>query len=85
MTIPTFRQIEDRVGRALKEQGGLGVILIDLAPLARIERNFGGGTYQALRAQVDPLILELPERLNEGERHEKSQLNAVLRDHGVAT
>jgi hypothetical protein len=23
--------------------------------------------------------------LNEGERHEKSQLNAVLRDHGVAT
>jgi len=67
MTIPTFRQIEDRVGRALKEQGGLGAILIDLAPLARIERNFGGGTYQALRAQVDPLILELPERLNEGE------------------
>lgn len=67
MTIPTFRQIEDRVGRALKEQGGLGAILIDLAPLARIERNFGGGTYQALRAQVDPLILELPERLHEGE------------------
>lgn len=67
MTIPTFRQIEDRVGRALKEQGGLGAILIDLAPLARIERNFGGGTYQALRAQVDPLILELPERLQEGE------------------
>jgi EAL domain-containing protein (putative c-di-GMP-specific phosphodiesterase class I) len=66
MTIPTFRQIEDRVGSALKEQGGLGVILIDLAPLARIERNFGGGTYQALRAQVDPLILELPERLKEG-------------------
>jgi EAL domain-containing protein (putative c-di-GMP-specific phosphodiesterase class I) len=67
MTIPTFRQIEDRVGRALKEQGGLGVILIDLAPLARIERNFGGGTYQSLRAQVDPLILELPERLQESE------------------
>jgi hypothetical protein len=24
-------------------------------------------------------------RLTEGERHEKAQLNAVLRDHGVAT
>ena len=67
MTIPTFREIEDRVGRALKEQGGLGAILIDLAPLARIERNFGGATYQALRAQIDPLVLELPERFQEGE------------------
>src|SRR5688572_12132208 len=65
--IPTFREVEERVGGALREQGGLGVILIDLAPLARIERNFGGVSYQALRAQVDPLILELPERLQVGE------------------
>jgi EAL domain-containing protein (putative c-di-GMP-specific phosphodiesterase class I) len=64
--IPTFRQVEDRVGRSLREQGGLGAILIDLGPLARIERNFGGATYQALRAQIDPLILELPERYKEG-------------------
>lgn len=67
MTIPTFREIEDRVGGTLREQGGLGAILIDLAPLARIERNFGGGTYQALREQIDPLISELPERGQEGE------------------
>jgi EAL domain-containing protein (putative c-di-GMP-specific phosphodiesterase class I) len=65
--IPTFREVEDRVGRALREQGGLGAILIDLGPLARIERNFGGATYQALRAQIDPLVLELPERFKEGE------------------
>jgi EAL domain-containing protein (putative c-di-GMP-specific phosphodiesterase class I) len=65
--IPTFREVEDRVGSALREEGGLGVILIDLAPLARIERNFGGGTYQALRAQIDPLIQELPERFKDGE------------------
>jgi len=65
--IPTFREVEERVGGALREQGGLGVILIDLAPLARIERNFGGGTYQALRAQIDPLILELPGRFKEGD------------------
>ena len=67
MTLPTFREIEDRVGRALKEQGGLAAILIDLAPLGRIERSFGGATYQALRAQIDPLVLELPERFQEGE------------------
>jgi EAL domain-containing protein (putative c-di-GMP-specific phosphodiesterase class I) len=65
--IPTFREVEDRVGSALRDEGGLGVILIDLAPLARIERNFGGGTYQALRAQIDPLIQELPERFKDGE------------------
>jgi EAL domain-containing protein (putative c-di-GMP-specific phosphodiesterase class I) len=65
--IPTFREVDDRVGRTLKEQGGLGAILIDLSPLARIERNFGGITYQGLRAQIDPLILELPERFKEGE------------------
>src|SRR6185295_11244174 len=65
--IPTFREVEDRVGSTLRDEGGLGVILIDLAPLARIERNFGGGTYQALRAQIDPLIQELPERFKDGE------------------
>src|SRR5262245_3397898 len=65
--IPTFREVEDRVGKALKDQGGLGAILIDLGPLARIERNFGGATYQALRAQIDPLVLELPARFKEGE------------------
>jgi EAL domain-containing protein (putative c-di-GMP-specific phosphodiesterase class I) len=65
--IPTFREVEDRVGRMLKEQGGLGAILVDLRPLARIERSFGGATYQGLRAQIDPLILELQARFPEGE------------------
>src|SRR5262245_40431140 len=65
--IPTFREVEDRVGRSLREQGGLGAVLIDLGPLARIERSFGGITYQALRAQIDPLIQELPERFKEGD------------------
>ena len=37
-----------------KEQGGLGAILVDLEPLARIERSFGGATYQALRAADRP-------------------------------
>jgi len=41
-------------------------------------RTFPGGEFGL------PCVLVL-KRLNEGERHEKSQLNAVLRDHGVAT
>jgi EAL domain-containing protein (putative c-di-GMP-specific phosphodiesterase class I) len=67
MTIPTFREVEDRVGLTLREEGGLGAILVDLAPLARIERNFGGATYRALRGQIDPLVCELRERFQEGE------------------
>jgi 2,3,4,5-tetrahydropyridine-2-carboxylate N-succinyltransferase len=41
-------------------------------------RAFPGGEFGL------PCVLVL-KHLNEGERHEKSQLNAVLRDHGVAT
>ena len=41
-------------------------------------RTFPGGEFGL------PCVLVL-KHLNEGERHEKSQLNAVLRDHGVAT
>jgi EAL domain-containing protein (putative c-di-GMP-specific phosphodiesterase class I) len=66
--IPTFREVEEDVGRTLKAQGGLGTILVDLAPLAKIERNFGGATYQALRAQIDPLFLELAGKSAGGER-----------------
>ena len=67
MTIPTFREVEDRVGLTLREEGGLGAILVDLAPLGRIERNFGSATYRALRGQIDPLLVELQERFQEGE------------------
>lgn len=41
-------------------------------------RSFPGGEFGL------PCVLVV-KRLTEGERHEKSQLNAVLRDHGVAT
>jgi EAL domain-containing protein (putative c-di-GMP-specific phosphodiesterase class I) len=49
--IPTFRQVEEEVGQTLREQGGLGAILVDLAPLARI----------------DPLIIEMKDRFRDGD------------------
>jgi len=49
-----------------------------VAVSATRSRTFPGGEFGL------PCVLVL-KRLNEGERHEKSQLNAVLRDHGVAT
>jgi EAL domain-containing protein (putative c-di-GMP-specific phosphodiesterase class I) len=67
MMIPTFREAETEIGRMIREQGGLGAILADLAPLARVERSFGGSTYRALRSQVDALMLELKERFREGD------------------
>src|SRR3954470_23213239 len=49
-----------------------------VAVSATRSRTFPGGEFGL------PCVLVL-KRLNEGERHEKAQLNAVLRDHGVAT
>ena len=62
MAIPTFRDVSGEVGRVLLEQGALGAVLVDLAPLAPIERSFGGTAFRALRAQIDPLLDEMRER-----------------------
>ena len=67
MNIPTFREVEDRVGAILKDEGALAAIVVDLEPIARIERSFGGAAYQGLRAQIDPLMLEVKERVREGD------------------
>jgi EAL domain-containing protein (putative c-di-GMP-specific phosphodiesterase class I) len=67
MSIPTFREVEDKVAEILKQQGALGAILVDLEPLARIERSFGGATYQSLRQQVDPLMIEMKEKVRESD------------------
>jgi hypothetical protein len=90
--IPTFRQVEEQVGQTLREQGGLGAILVDLAPLARIERSFGGAAYRSLRSQIDPLIVEMKDRFRDGDvltRDEREGERFVLflgghRDGGTA-
>jgi EAL domain-containing protein (putative c-di-GMP-specific phosphodiesterase class I) len=65
MPVPTFREVEGQLATLLREQGGLGAIVIDLEPLARIERGYGGATYQALRAQIEPAMEDLRSRVRE--------------------
>ena len=65
MSIPTFREVEDLITAQLREQGYLAAILVDLGPLAHIERAFGGTAFRTLRAQVDPLLLEMRERFRQ--------------------
>ncbi len=65
--IPTFREVEDQVGEILRAQGALAAVLVDLEPLARIERSFGGATYKGLRAQVDPLMREMLDKVRDGD------------------
>jgi EAL domain-containing protein (putative c-di-GMP-specific phosphodiesterase class I) len=67
MTFPTFRDIRDPIGTMLREHGGLGAVLIDLGPLAAVERSLGGEAYQTLRSHVDPLMAELKERFRQGD------------------
>ncbi len=65
MSIPTFREIQDDITAQLRDQGFLAVILVDLSPLAHIERTFGGAAFRTLRAQVDPLLLDMRERFRQ--------------------
>lgn len=62
MSIPTFREVQDAITAQLRELGYLAAILVDLAPLAHIERAFGGAAFRTLREQVDPLLVEMRER-----------------------
>jgi EAL domain-containing protein (putative c-di-GMP-specific phosphodiesterase class I) len=65
--IPSFKSVQVEVGQVIREQRGLGAILVDLAPLARIERAFGGAAYRSLRSQIDPLMVEMKDRFREGD------------------
>ena len=65
MSIPTFREVQDDITAQLRDQGFLAAILVDLGPLAHIERAFGGAAFRALRAQVDPLLEDMRERFRQ--------------------
>ena len=47
MLIPTFREVQDEITAMLRQQGYLAAILVDLAPLAHIEKSFGGAAFRA--------------------------------------
>ncbi|HUG53445.1 MAG TPA: EAL domain-containing protein [Vicinamibacteria bacterium] len=65
MLIPPYREVQPRIVEYFRESGCLGVVLVDLTPLARIERSFGANAYQTLRSQVDPLLGEAKAHVRE--------------------
>ena len=65
--IPTFREVLDEAGAILRKVGALGAILVDVSPLARVERGYGGAAYQALRAQIDPVLVAVREQVRAGD------------------
>jgi EAL domain-containing protein (putative c-di-GMP-specific phosphodiesterase class I) len=67
MKIPTFREVHEEVATILREQGGLAAVLVDLHPLAHIERSFGGAAFQSLRAQIDPVLVEMKNKFRQGD------------------
>jgi EAL domain-containing protein (putative c-di-GMP-specific phosphodiesterase class I) len=67
MRVPTFREVEDKVGRLLRDQNGIAAVLVDLVALARVERGFGTAAYEALHAQVATLMREIKGSLREGD------------------
>jgi hypothetical protein len=67
MKIPTFREVHEQVAKILREQGGLAAVLVDLGPLAHIERSFGGAAFQSLRAQIDPVLVEMKDKFRQGD------------------
>ncbi len=65
MPIPSFRDVQERLAGHLRQHGGLGMVLVDVAPLARIERSFGSPAYTALRTQADALLEESKSHVRE--------------------
>ena len=58
MIVPPFRDVQPRLAEYFREKGALGVVLVDLSQLARIERGFGVTAFQTLRSQLDSLLGE---------------------------
>jgi EAL domain-containing protein (putative c-di-GMP-specific phosphodiesterase class I) len=57
--IPSFRDSQPEIAAMMRSQGGLGVLLFDFHHLGRVERQFGGGAYHGLWAQVQPILDEV--------------------------
>jgi EAL domain-containing protein (putative c-di-GMP-specific phosphodiesterase class I) len=63
--IPAFREVQPALVKHFRENGAMGLVLVDLTTLARIERSFGANAYQTLRSQVDPLLGEAKSHVRE--------------------
>jgi EAL domain-containing protein (putative c-di-GMP-specific phosphodiesterase class I) len=67
MKLPTFKDVESQVGKLLREQGGLGALVVDLVSMGRVERGFGESAYHALHAHIEALMAELKGSVRDGD------------------
>jgi EAL domain-containing protein (putative c-di-GMP-specific phosphodiesterase class I) len=75
MSLPTSGDVDSQVGTLLRENGGLGALVLDFVPLGRIERGFGEGAYHALHAHIEALIAELRGSVREGDLITRDERN----------
>ncbi len=57
--LPTFREVLEDAGEILGQHGALAAVLVDLQPIAGIERLFGEAVLRAVREQADALLEEV--------------------------
>jgi EAL domain-containing protein (putative c-di-GMP-specific phosphodiesterase class I) len=67
MTLPTFRDVENEVGTLLREQGGIGALVLDFVSLGRVERGFGQTAYRAVQVHIEALMAELKGSVRDGD------------------
>lgn len=67
MKLPSFRDVEGQVGKLLREQGGIGALVLDFVSLGRVERGFGASAYHAVHAHIETLVAELKGSVRDGD------------------
>jgi EAL domain-containing protein (putative c-di-GMP-specific phosphodiesterase class I) len=67
MSLPTSRDVESQIGKILREQGGMGALVLDFVPLERVERGFGEAAYQSLHVHIEGLVSDLKGSVREGD------------------
>lgn len=54
-----YRERLEQLRRLLLEQGSLGLLLVDVSPLSRIEQDYGASAYRNVHAEATQLMLGL--------------------------
>jgi EAL domain-containing protein (putative c-di-GMP-specific phosphodiesterase class I) len=57
--VPALGECSARIAEQFREDGALGVVLIDAAPLAEIERRYGADAYRGALSNLAALVSEL--------------------------
>ena len=63
MEISPFADAQLEIVAMMRAQGGIGVLVFDFHHLGRVERQFGGGAYHGLWAQIQPILGEVKEQV----------------------